>query len=186
MRIDRGVRLPERLCDATAQLLNRLTLRWLPEHRRTWGKALVAECAEIGDAWDRLVWAAGGASMTACEFLKNVFGDRGIWATGLALGSLAAVLDLHSETRWTYSIMMAAGALTLACWQPRWAWRWPIPVACCLPAVVVAARNWGPYLADPFDVFYGLVPAAIGAAMGVVLRRGAHRLRHEPGRDPRF
>jgi hypothetical protein len=180
MRIDPGFQLPSRLCDATANLLNRFTLFCLPDHRRVWGEALIAEREQIRTPYERLVWAAGGVSMTAKEFLNNVFGDRWTWAVGIALGILSAVVDLRSETRWPYSILMISFSFALAYWQPRWAWRWPFLVACCLPVVVLATWNWGPYQADQFDVFYGLLPAAIGAVIGVLMRRGIDWLRHKP------
>src|SRR2546425_773333 len=75
MRIDPVLQLPAHLCEATANLLNRFTLFCLPDHRRVWGEALIAEREQIRTPYERLVWAAGGVSMTANEFLKNAFGD---------------------------------------------------------------------------------------------------------------
>lgn len=183
MRVDPGLQFPARVCDATAHLLNRFTLSCLPDDRRVWGEALIAECGQISNAYDRLVWAAGGVSMTANEFLKNVFGDRWMWVVGIALGTVSAVVDLRSETRWPHAILMVSFSFALAYWQPKWAWRWPFLVACCLPVVVLASRNWGPYQFDQFDVFYGLVPAAMGTILGVMVRRGADWLRHKPAEN---
>jgi hypothetical protein len=180
MRIDWSLQLSARLCDAAANLLNRFTLSCLPEHRRVWGQALIAECGQIRNAYGRLAWAVGGVFMTANELLKKMFGDRWIWTVGLALGMLSAAVDLGSATRRPYSVLMVSFSFALACWQPNWAWRWPFLVGCCLPVVVLLTRNWGPYQVDQFDVFYGLVPAAIGAMMGVFARRGTDRLRHRP------
>ena len=115
--------------------------------------------------------------MTAIEFLKSMFGDRWTLAVGIALGVLSAVIDLRGKTRWPHVTLMFCFSVALAYWRPKWAWRWPLVVAFCLPVVVLVTWNWGPYEADRFDVFYGLVPATIGACTGVVLRRGGEWLK---------
>jgi hypothetical protein len=68
--------------------------------------------------------------------------------------------------------------LILAYWQPKWAWRWTFLLAAGLPAFVLVTKNWGPYSVDRFDVFYGLVPAALGTLAGILLRRMSRSLSH--------
>jgi hypothetical protein len=137
MRSDPGLPLFTRLIDATANLLNRCTMSFLPEDRRVWGEALVAECEQIGTGYERLVWAVGGVSMTAIEFLKNMFGDRWTLAVGIALGVLSAVIDLRGKMRWPHVTLMFCFSVALAYWRPKWSWRWPLVVAFCLRVVVL-------------------------------------------------
>ena len=162
--------LHEFLVDGIARWLNRLMLALLPANRRAWGDAIVAEQQHIPSAWKRFLWAAGGIVMTAKELLLRLFSDPLTWAAGLAFGIVSAIVDLHSSTRWPYIALLCAFGLTLACWRPKWAWRWIIPLALSLPAVVLVTNKWGPYSVDRFDLFYGLVPSSVGTLAGLALR----------------
>ena len=98
-----------------------------------------------------------------------------------ALGLAAALIDLRSVTRWPYAISIGLIAFVLACWRPQWVWRWPLFVALVLPTFVLLSNRWGPYLVDRSDVFYGLVPAAVGTLLAIIgrrLRNCAHTARH--------
>ena len=118
--------------------------------------------------------------MSANELLRTLFSDRMTWAASLAFGIASAVVDLHSATRWPYMSLLCAFGVTLACWRPKWAWRWIIPLALSLPAVILITNHWGPYAVDRFDVFYGLVPAALGTLAGLALGVVSRRLLQKP------
>jgi hypothetical protein len=144
------------------------------------GHALIAEQHEIANRRERLTWAAGGILMIFNELIHSIFNDRPTWVAGLAFGVVSALVDLHSSTRWPYILLLCAFALTLASWQPRWAWRWIFPLGLSLPIVVVVTNNWGPYSIDRFDVFYGLVPSTLGTLAGLALRSLSSWLLHKP------
>jgi len=176
MRVD----VQEFLANAVARCLNRFTLALLPEDRRAWGHALVAEQQGITNGLERLTWAAGGIVMSVNELMRALFSDRPTWVTGLALGITSALVDLHSSTRSPYIGLLCAFGLTLACWRPKWAWRWTFLLGLSLPAVVLATNNWGPYSVDRFDVFYGLVPSTLGTLAGLALRSVSSWFPHKP------
>jgi len=176
MRLD----VRELIADAVAGCLNRCMLVLLPECRRAWGRALIAEQCEIRSGRERLTWAAGGMLMTFNELMHSLFSDRPTCVAGLAFGLGSALVDLHSSTRWPYVVLLCTFALSLASWQPRWAWRWIFLLGLSLPIVVVVTHNWGPYSTDRFDVFYGLVPSTLGTLAGLALRSLSGRLRHKP------
>ena len=118
--------------------------------------------------------------MSAKELMHTLFSDRLAWVAGLAFGTISAVVDLHSSTRWPYIVLLCAFGLTFACWRPKWAWRWTILLGLSLPAVVLITNNWGPYSVDRFDVFYGLVPCTLGTLAGLALRGVSRRLLRKP------
>ena len=170
--------LPKSLVDVVVRFLNRCTLAVLPRHRRQWGQALVAEQNQISNARERLSWAAGGIAMTAKEFLTRMFSERLAWAASIAGGILSAFVDLQSATRWPHILLLCSFGVILAYWKPKWAWRWTLLLTVGLPAFVLITKNWGPYSLDRFDVFYGLVPAALGTLAGILLRRMSRSLSH--------
>ena len=172
--------VPEFLCEGVARFLNRLMIALLPSGLRAWGEAVIAEQHHIASAWNRLMWAVGGIAMSAKELLRSVLSDRLTWAASLAFGIVAAIVDLHSSTRWPYIALLCTFGLTLACWRPKWAWRWIIPLALSLPAVVLVTNKWGPYALDRFDVFYGLVPSSAGILAGLALRLASTWFLHKP------
>ena len=174
--------------DMNRYLLNALvrSLNWcmrisLPANRRHWGQALIAEQQHIDNDRERLAWSLGGVLMSAREFFRNLFEGGPAWAAGGALGLAATLIDLRSATRWPYAISMCLIAFVLACWRPQWVWRWPLLVALVLPTFALLSNRWGPYLVDRSDVFYGLVPAAVGTLLALTWRRvrnRAHRASH--------
>jgi hypothetical protein len=170
--------LPKSLVDVVVRFLNRCTLAVLPRHRRQWGEALVAEQSQISNARERLSWAAGGIAMTAKELLNRMFSERLAWAASVAGGMLSAFVDLQSATRWPHILLLCSFGVILAYWKPKWAWRWTLLLTVGLPAFVLVTKNWGPYSVDRFDVFYGLVPAALGTLAGILLRRMSRSLSH--------
>ena len=115
------------------------------------------------------------------ELFHRVFSDRLTWAVGLVFGVLSALVDLHSATRWPHILLLCLFALILTSWQPKYAWRWTLLVALCLPVFVLVTDNWGPYSIDRFDVFYGLVPATFGTLAGLALPRLLSSLMHRSG-----
>jgi hypothetical protein len=159
--------------DVLAGFLNHCMLISLPEKRQGWGRALISEQQEIATSSERLAWAIGGIGMSTSEFIGNVFENWRGWllGTGLALG--AALLDLRSTTRWPHVTAMCLIPLFLTLVWPKWAWRWTLLVALVLPTFVLLSNEWGPYSQDRFDVFYGLVPAALGTFGGTLLRKAA-------------
>jgi hypothetical protein len=175
-------KIREFIADAVTGVLNRCMLALLPEYRRSWGHALIAEQCEIESRWQRLTWAAGGMLMSFKEFMHSLFSDRITWVAGSAFGIVSALVDLHSSTRWPHILLLCAFALILASWQPRWAWRWISVLGLSLPLVVVVTNNWGPYSTDRFDVFYGLVPSTVGTLAGLALRSFSSWLLHKPVR----
>jgi hypothetical protein len=152
----------------------------LPDDRRMWGEAIIAEQHDMPSGWARFVWAAGGIVMSSKELLEDLFSDRLPWAASLVFGTVSAVIDLHSSSRWPYIALLCVFGLTLACWQPKWAWRWIIPLSLSLPAVVLVTNSWGPYSIDRFDIFYGLVPATVGMLAGLIMRLAARCFLHKP------
>ena len=170
----------EFLLEGMARCLNRFMLALLPANRRAWGDAIVAEQHHIPNAWKRFMWAVGGIVMSAKELLRSVFSDRLTWAASLAFGIVSAIVDLHSSTRWPYIALLCAFGVTLACWRPKWAWRWIIPLGLSLPAVVLVTNRWGSYSVDRFDVFYGLVPSTLGVLVGLALRLASRWFLHKP------
>jgi hypothetical protein len=177
MRVNEPKLVFDRVFSACARVLNRCTQRLLPPEKRIWGEALIAEQENIETGKERLIWATGGVFMTAKELLKKAVEDRWTWLTGFVLGTVSALIDLRSDTRWPHICLLFGSALLLAYWRPEWAWRWGLTVGLCLPALVVLTRNWGPYVVDQFDVFYGLVPATAGVICGVCLRRAIDRIK---------
>jgi hypothetical protein len=161
----------ERVLSTLTRALNRCTLLLLPSEKRCWGEALIVEQQQIETPRERLMWAAGGAYMTAIELLKKAGTDRWTWFTALLLGMVSAMVDLHSAHRWPLIFLLFCSALLLALWQPKWAWRWAFAVWLCLPTFVLLTRYWGPYAVDQFDVFYGIVPAAVGTICAAWMRR---------------
>ena len=170
----------ESFADAAAKCLNRLMLALLPDSRKAWGHALIAEQDAIAKGRERLKWAAGGTLMTINEFVRTLFNDQPTWASCLTLGITSALIDLQSSTRWLYVVLLSTSGLVLAFWRPKWAWRWALLLGLCLPSVVLVTNIWGPYVVDRFDVFYGLVPSALGATSGLVLRKLPAWLQHGP------
>lgn len=168
----------ELLADAFERWVNRCMLALLPAHRRAWGHALIAEQHEMASRRERLNWAVGGLQMSFIEWVHCVFNDRPTWAAGLAFGVFAAFVDLNSATRWPYILLLCGFTLILAYWQPKWAWRWILPLGLSLPIVAVVTKDWGPYAIDRFDVFYGLVPCVLGTLAGVAMRGLSSRLLH--------
>jgi hypothetical protein len=176
MRLD----VQEALLEGMVRCLNRSMLALLPPHRRAWGDAIVAEQHYISSRWKRFRWAAGGTVMSAKELLRTLLSDRLTWAASLAFGILSAVIDLHSSTRWPHVGLLCAFGVMLACWRPKWAWRWIIPLALSLPAMVLVTNSWGPYAVDRFDVFYGIVPSTVGTLAGLALRLASRWVLHKP------
>jgi hypothetical protein len=170
------IAVPEWILYALTRALNRCSLALLPANKRSWGEALIGEQQEIESPRERLIWAAGGAYMTAIEVFQKTFADRWAWFVAFLLGIISAAIDLHSANRWPYVILLFCSAFLLTLWQPKWPWRWAAIVALCLPIAVLALRDWGPYAVDQFDVFYGIVPAAAGTICGLVIWRIADRL----------
>jgi hypothetical protein len=171
-----GPILSERIFSAFIRALNRCTRRLLPAEKRCWGEALIGEQEEIETGKERLVWAAGGVFMTAKELLKKAAEDRWTWLSAFVLGTVSALIDLNSATRWPHIFVLFGSALLLTRWRPKWAWRWAVAVTLCLPALVLLTGHWGPYAVDQFDVFYGIVPAAAGVICGVFLGRVIDRM----------
>jgi hypothetical protein len=161
----------ERVCSALTRGLNHCTRSLLPLEKLCWGEALIIEQQQIETPKERLMWAAGGAYMTAIELLKKAGTDRWTWFTAFLLGIVSAIVDLHSANRWPHIFLLFCSALLLALWRPKWAWRWALAVGLCLPTFVLLTRDWGPYAVDQFDVFYGIVPAAVGTICGAAMRR---------------
>lgn len=155
----------------------------LPKERQAFGQALIAEQDEIINSRERVSWAAGGMVMSVREFLANVFDNPLTWAVGSVLAVGAALLDLHSTTRWPYLISVFGIALLLTLFRPRRAWRWTLLAALVLPGFVLLSGDWGPYRADQFDVFYGVLPAGLGTLAAVGLRKAA-QYRHHPPASP--
>jgi len=112
--------------------------------------------------------------MGAREFSRTVFGDGHAWAAGAALSLTAALIDVHSATRWPYAISMFTIAFALSRWHPIWVWRWALLAALTLPAYVLASNQWGPYSVDRLDVFYGLAPAALGTLAAITWGNAKH------------
>jgi hypothetical protein len=171
-----GPILVQKIFSAFIRALNRCTRCLLPPERRCWGEALIGEQGDIEKGKERLIWAAGGVSMTAKELLSKAARDRWTWLSGFVLGTLSALIDLNTATRWPHILLLFGSALLLARWRPEWAWRWALAVALCLPTLVLLTGHWGPYAVDQFDVFYGIVPAAAGAICGICLRRIIERM----------
>jgi len=118
--------------------------------------------------------------MSVNELMRTLFSDRPTWAAGLAFGVASALVDLHSSTRWPYILLLGVFGLALGSWRPKWAWRWTFLLGLSLPALVLVTNKWGPYSVDRFDVFYGLVPAAVGTLAGLALRSVSHWFLHKP------
>jgi len=165
---------------AVVSFLNLCMLALLPKEREAFGRALIAEQSEIVNRRERLSWAAGGMVMSIREFLASAFDNPLAWALGSVFGLGAALLDLHSATRWPYIIAVCAIALSLTLFRPRWAWRWTLLAALVLPVFVLLSGEWGPYRLDQFDVFYGVLPAGLGTLLGLGLRKAASSVRHPP------
>ena len=149
----------------------------LPASRRVWGQALLSEQQHITDERERLAWSLGGVVMSSREMARNLFEGGPAWAVGAGLGLAAALMDLRSGTRWPYVISVGLIAFVLTGWRPKWPWRWALLVAFMLPLLVLVSDRWGPYSADRLDVFYGLVPAALGTLAALSWRRVRSRLR---------
>lgn len=164
----------------TVRCMNACMLALLPNDRQPWGRALIAEQDEIETRPELIGWAAGGIAMSIREFLASVFDNQLGWVFGSVLGLGAALLDLHSATRWPYLIAVCGIALLLTLFWPRWAWRWTFLAALVLPVFVLLSGEWGPYRTDQFDVFYGLLPAALGTLLGLGLRKAASLRRSTP------
>ena len=103
----------ESFADAAAKCLNRLMLALLPDSRKAWGHALIAEQHAIAKGRERLTWAAGGILMTVNEFVRTLFSDRPTWAVGLTLGITSALIDLRSSTRWPYVVLLCTSGASL-------------------------------------------------------------------------
>jgi hypothetical protein len=176
MAAEGPIPVPERVFSALTRALNRCTRLLLPSEKLCWGEALIIEQEQIESPKERLLWAAGGAYMTVIEFLKKASADRWTWLTALFLGIVSATIDLRSANRWPHILLLFCSALALALWEPKWAWRWALAVGLCLPTFVLLTRDWGPYAVDQFDVFYGIVPAAVGTVCGAAMRHISGRL----------
>src|SRR5436305_14406964 len=100
------IAVPEWIFYALTRALNRCSLSLLTRHKRFWGEALVGEQQEIESPRERLIWAAGGAYMTAIEVFKNTFADRWTWFLGSLLGIISAAIDLHSASRLPHIIFL--------------------------------------------------------------------------------
>jgi hypothetical protein len=118
--------------------------------------------------------------MNTKQLAKQLFDSTAAWGAALLLGVVAATIDLRADSRVPYIALLVSSTLILTLCQPRWAWRWLV-VALCEPVLVLLTGHWGPYRFDRFDVFYGVVPAAVGILMGLIIRRSvthAGRLGH--------
>src|SRR5258706_2227155 len=126
------------------RILNWCIRTSLPASRRAWGEALIAEQQYINNGRERLMWSIGGLSMGAREFARTLFGGGSAWAAGGALSLTAALIDLHSATRWPYGISMFMIAFILSCLQPKWVWRWVFFSVRGLPGFVLGSFDLGP------------------------------------------
>lgn len=160
--------------------MNACMLALLPKDKQPWGQALIAEQDKVETRPELIGWAAGGVAMSVREFLASVFDNQLGWVFGSVFGLGAALLDLRSATRWPYMIAVCGIALFLTLSWPRWAWRWTFLVALILPTFVLLSGDWGPYRTDLFDVFYGLLPAALGTGVGLGLRKAPSLRRSTP------
>jgi hypothetical protein len=156
-----------RILNLVLRIVNWCMRTSLPASRRAWGEALIAEQQYINNDRERLMWSIGGISMSAREFAGTLFDGGPAWAAGGALSLTAALIDLHSATRWPYCMSMFMIAFILSCLQPKWVWRWAFLAALVLPAYVVASNHWGPYAVDRLDVLYGFLPAAAGTLTAI-------------------
>src|SRR4051794_28098824 len=137
MRADTSFVYLEALCEAATRLLNRLMFSLLPCDKRGWGEALISEQQQIKEPQELLLWAAGGVYMSTLEFLKKSVENESTWFSAVLLGMIAASIDLRCGTRWPYMMLLFGFGLILACWQPRWTWRWTITLGLSLPALVL-------------------------------------------------
>jgi hypothetical protein len=153
------------------ETLLRRTLVWMTPEQRVWGNALLAELTVIEGLGPAVEWALGGIRMILWLRLRQWRNDRWLWVLALALGSLAAYVDLQSATRRPLVLLLPLFAGTIAFLRPRDPWRWALAVAMCLPAITGFTGFWGPYFYDRGDTFYGLVPALVGSALGAWMRR---------------
>lgn len=160
--------------------MNACMLALLPKDKQPWGQALIAEQDEIETRPELIGWAAGGVTMSIREFLARAFDNQLGWVFGGVLGLGAALLDLRSAKRWPYVIAVCGIALFLSFFWPKWAWRWTFLAALVLPTFVLLSGEWGPYRADQFDVFYGLLPAVLGTLLGLGVRKAVSLRRSTP------
>jgi hypothetical protein len=101
-------------------------------------------------------------------------------ALTLIIASIAGWWQLHSAPVQGPMLVLLAAACFLAVLEPRRAWRWAVLVGFSVPIAHAIARLTGAPLPD--DVarftwpFIAVIPAVVGAALGVGMRRAT---RHE-------
>lgn len=102
-------------------------------------------------------------------------------ALALMIASVAGWWHLHSAPVQGPMLVLLAAACFLAVLEPRRAWRWAVLIGFSVPIAHAVARLTGAPLPD--DVarftwpFIAVIPAFVGAALGVGVRRAARNAR---------
>jgi hypothetical protein len=157
-------------------LLFRMAEVFAPTKTRGWIAAIRAESRAIPDPLAQLHWAAG-ALFTALR--ANVIDDHGrSILLAVIFGISAAYIDLHTATRIPLQIILIACGLLIALFGASRAML-ALPALLASRALLVVCLGFPPpYSIDRMDVFYSVVPIAIGACAGLAGRAAFLRLRN--------
>ena len=115
--------------------------------------------------------SSGGASTLAA------------FVCAICFGLFAAYVDFQNDEVQAPVLAVLAGSFIVAVIQPRGAWRWPLIVALCLPLSRTLGPMFGVYPKLPatpnnFATLLALIPAFIGAYLGVVVRFAGRAILH--------
>lgn len=146
------------------KVLARLADRLTPTPYRDMMTAYLNELEYVQGA-ERKHWKRGVVLIWLWSILQEVLSSPLTSATAILCGAVATGLDLQLSSRlpYTLSLFLFAAALA-AIHRHRWI-RWSLLPASILPIVILITGEWGPYVRDRADAFYGIVPAFLGAAL---------------------
>jgi hypothetical protein len=141
-------------------------IRLLPPHRRDLGRALLAELPTVPPD-RRAAWLAGGLWFVVRECAMRMFG----YLLGLA-GAIAALvtvdrLGTSDDSAKVSLLVLLVGAGLLGFAAPRWAWFSALLLGSSLAVadmLVPSSADLGP---GPATLFVLVVPAMVGAYVGV-------------------
>lgn len=170
-----GSRRGDRSLGRLARALVRSACATLPNHRRQWGDAVLAELDAEPDGLSQFRFAASATLglyvITAREAVHARIAHPTSVILAAALGLSAAVVDLTVTSRIPLLLLLGLGSLALGMKVPQGAWRWPVLTGGMLPLVILVTGHWGPYANDRGDAWYALVLSLFGTFVGVATAR---------------
>ena len=100
--------------------------------------------------------------------------EAALYALAVLLAMLAGYTDIHSDDPPPGLITLLVPSFLLACWQPRWPWRWGLIVGAGVPLAHVLASYGLLSMKFPNDVvgsFCAIIVGVLASLAGAWVRR---------------